>query len=148
MKKPRLKLVTPTTIFPAVIPRRRPNAHLRTREYLTPDEVEALMATVKANRHGHRDGTLVLITYRQGLRAAEVVDLRWSQVDLDNARLHVRRRHRRPAIRRQWARHGNQDRGQAKGRTRHHRADCRAGNGDYPRQQDRRDDKRPVCVLS
>jgi integrase len=91
MKKPRLELVASTAVFPAVTPRRRPNADLRTREYLTPDEVEALMAAVKANRHGHRDSTMVLITYRHGLRAAEVVDLRWSQIDLDNARLHIRR---------------------------------------------------------
>jgi integrase len=34
---------------------------------------------------------MVLITYRHGLRAAELVDLRWDQVDFDNARLHVRR---------------------------------------------------------
>jgi integrase len=58
---------------------------------LTPDEVEVLMAAVKANRDGHRDRTMVLITYRHGLRATELVDPRWTQVDLDNARLHVRR---------------------------------------------------------
>jgi integrase len=46
---------------------------------------------VKANRRGHRDSTVVLIIYRHGLRAAELIDLRWSQVDLDNARLHIRR---------------------------------------------------------
>jgi integrase len=34
---------------------------------------------------------MILVAYRHGLRAAELVDLRWSQVDLDNARLHVRR---------------------------------------------------------
>jgi integrase len=33
---------------------------------------------------------MVLLTYRQGLRAAEVCDLRWDQVDF-NAVLHVRR---------------------------------------------------------
>ena len=49
------------------------------------------MDVTKGNRHGHRDSTMVLLTYRHGLRAAEVVDLRWSQVDFDNARLHVRR---------------------------------------------------------
>jgi integrase len=69
----------------------RLNADLRTREYLTPDEVEVLIEGVKGNRYGHRDATMILITYRHGLRAAELVDLRWSQVDLDNARLHVRR---------------------------------------------------------
>jgi integrase len=58
---------------------------------LTPDDLKTLIEVTKDNRHGHRDSTIILIAYRQGLRAAEVVDLRRSQVDLDNARLHVRR---------------------------------------------------------
>jgi type 1 fimbriae regulatory protein FimB/type 1 fimbriae regulatory protein FimE len=50
-----------------------------------------LIEAVRNNRHGRRDATMILVAYRHGLRAAELVDLRWSQVDLDNARLHVRR---------------------------------------------------------
>jgi len=38
-----------------------------------------------------RDATMVLIAFRHGFRAAESIDLRWDQVDLDNALLHVRR---------------------------------------------------------
>jgi integrase len=34
---------------------------------------------------------MVLLTYRHGLRAAEVCDLRWDQVDFNGAVLHVRR---------------------------------------------------------
>ena len=34
---------------------------------------------------------MVLIAFRHGLRASELVDLRWDQVDLENALLHVRR---------------------------------------------------------
>jgi integrase len=34
---------------------------------------------------------MILMAYRHGLRAAELVDLRWSQVNLNHARLHVRR---------------------------------------------------------
>ena len=34
---------------------------------------------------------VALLAYRHGLRAAEVVDLRWEQVDLKTATLHVRR---------------------------------------------------------
>jgi integrase len=34
---------------------------------------------------------ITLVAYRQGLRAAEVVDLRWEQVDFKTASLHVRR---------------------------------------------------------
>jgi integrase len=64
---------------------------LRTREYLTQAEVERLMEAVKGNRYGHRDATIVLAAYRHGLRAAELVDLRWDQVDFRTATLHVRR---------------------------------------------------------
>jgi type 1 fimbriae regulatory protein FimB/type 1 fimbriae regulatory protein FimE len=72
--------------------KRRPNGELRTREYLTEAEVERLITAAKRNRWGHRDGTMILIAYRHGLRASEVVDLRWDQVDLGrNAALHVRR---------------------------------------------------------
>jgi integrase len=91
MAKPRTKGLGTTTVNRTVTPTRRPNAVLRTREYLTHDEVEALIEAVKGNRYGHRDATMILVAYRHGLRAAELVDLRWSQVDLDNARMHVRR---------------------------------------------------------
>jgi integrase len=64
----------------------------RTREYLTASEVEALMAAArKSSRWGHRDATMILIAYRHGLRASEVCDLQWHQVELGAGRLHVRR---------------------------------------------------------
>ena len=53
--------------------------------------VEQLIAAAKHNRHGHRDATMLLIAYRHGLRAAELVDLRWEQIDFAAAMLHVRR---------------------------------------------------------
>jgi integrase len=87
----RLKLVTPTIETRTVMPRRAKNADLRTREYLTADEVEALMAAARQNRYGHRDATMILIAFRHGLRASEVVDLRWDQADFSRAVLHVRR---------------------------------------------------------
>jgi type 1 fimbriae regulatory protein FimB/type 1 fimbriae regulatory protein FimE len=63
-----------------------------TREYLTANEVEKLMATArKSSRYGHRDATMILIAYRHGLRASEVCDLQWHQVELNAGRLHVRR---------------------------------------------------------
>jgi integrase len=34
---------------------------------------------------------MVLIAFRHGLRASELVDLRWEQIDLEHALLHVRR---------------------------------------------------------
>jgi integrase len=86
-----LRLVKPTGVNGTVPPRRVKNAELRTREYLAPSEVDRLIEAAKHNRHGTRDALMLLMGYRHGLRAAEVVDLRWSQVDFDAARLHVRR---------------------------------------------------------
>jgi integrase len=77
MANPSLRLVAPTTENRTVIPQRPPNAELRTREHLTADEVETLIEAAKANRYGSRDALMVLLAYRHGLRAAEVVDLRW-----------------------------------------------------------------------
>jgi integrase len=91
MAKSHLKLVTPSILNRTVTPTRPPNADLRTREYLTEAEVERLMDAVKKNRWGHRDATMILVTYRHGLRASEFVDLRWEQVDFRTATLHVRR---------------------------------------------------------
>ena len=76
MGKPNLRLVPLATEHRIVSPRRAPNAQLRTREHLAADEVDKLIETVKQNRHGHRDALIVLLAYRHGLRAAEVVDLR------------------------------------------------------------------------
>src|SRR5205085_3936054 len=73
------------------MPVRLKNADLRTREFLTADEVERLANAAKANRHGQRDATMVLIAYRHGLRASELTDLRWDQVEFTSATLHVRR---------------------------------------------------------
>ena len=89
--KSHLKLITPTTENRTVTPKRRPNAELRTREYLTDAEVARLLEAAKANRWGHRDSTMVLVAYRHGLRASELVDLRWDQVDFDHASVAVRR---------------------------------------------------------
>jgi type 1 fimbriae regulatory protein FimB/type 1 fimbriae regulatory protein FimE len=91
MPKPHLRVVTPPAEKRTVTPRRPKNADLRTREYLTEAEVERLLDAAKANRHGRRDGTMLLVAYRHGLRASELVDLRWDQVDFATATLHVRR---------------------------------------------------------
>ena len=91
MAKSHLKLVAPTTEKRTVTPTRLPNKALRTREHLTEAEVEKLMAVAKGNRWGHRDATMILVAYRHGLRASELVDLRWDQVDFRTASLHVRR---------------------------------------------------------
>jgi type 1 fimbriae regulatory protein FimB/type 1 fimbriae regulatory protein FimE len=72
-------------------PRRRPNAELRSREHLTEQEVERLMEVAGDNRHGHRDRTMILLTFRHGLRVAELVALRWENADLASGKLYVTR---------------------------------------------------------
>lgn len=84
-------MVGPVTEKRTVTPRRLPNADLRTREYLTPAEVESLTVAAKGNRWGHRDATMILTAYRHGLRASELTDLRWDQIEFATAILHVRR---------------------------------------------------------
>src|SRR5580700_130806 len=76
---------------PARLPRRKPDAEYRSREHLTEREVERLIEAAKGNRWGYRDTTMVLVAFRHGLRASELVDLRWDQIDLEHALLHVRR---------------------------------------------------------
>ena len=89
--KPKLRLVNPTTQKRAVGPLRRPNSEFRSREHLTETEVEKLIKAAEGNRHGHRDATMILVAYRHGLRASEIFDLRWEQIDFNAATLHVHR---------------------------------------------------------
>ncbi len=82
----------PTTLNGKVPPRRKANTDVRTREYLTPDEVEGLMlAAAQVGRHRHRDRTMILLAYRHGFRVSELASLRWDQVDLKQGHLHVTR---------------------------------------------------------
>jgi integrase len=89
--KAHLKLITPATVKRTVTPTRLPNVDLRTREYLTEAEVERLMTAARKNRWGHRDATMILVAYRHGFRPAELVDLRWDQIEFASGALHVRR---------------------------------------------------------
>jgi type 1 fimbriae regulatory protein FimB/type 1 fimbriae regulatory protein FimE len=74
-----------------VTPRRRPNAELRPREHLTEHEVGKLITAAKLNRWGHRDATMLLIGFRHGLRASELCELQWSDIEFETATLHIRR---------------------------------------------------------
>lgn len=92
MAKSHLRVVTPRTENRTVVtPVRKPNAELRTREYLTDAEVARLTKAAGGNRWGHRDAVMILVAYRHGLRASELVDLRWDQIDFGAATLAVRR---------------------------------------------------------
>lgn len=73
-------------------PRKKPNRELRTREYLTTDEIETLRKSARTSgRNGHRDDALILLMFRHALRVSEAIALRWEQVDLKLGLLHVAR---------------------------------------------------------
>ena len=62
------------------------------RDYLRPDEVEAMVqAARKSGRHPVRDAAIILMMFRHGLRTAELIALRWQQVDLKAGYLDVHR---------------------------------------------------------
>jgi type 1 fimbriae regulatory protein FimB/type 1 fimbriae regulatory protein FimE len=64
-------------------PPKVPNAERRSREHLTPAEIDRLIAAARQlGRHGHRDATMILLAYRHGLRVSELVSLRREQLDL------------------------------------------------------------------
>ena len=97
MTNPHLTLVAPTTIIGTVgdrpnPPRRKRNAELRAREYLTDGEIARLIAAASG-------GTVTATAMPawcwsptwHGLRAAELVTLRWDAIDFAHGRLHVRR---------------------------------------------------------
>jgi type 1 fimbriae regulatory protein FimE len=71
----------------------KPHKDPLSRDFLTKDEVEAMIvAAKKANgRTADRDALLILLAYRHGLRASELTALRWDQVDLKAGLLHITR---------------------------------------------------------
>src|SRR5476649_2859964 len=87
--QPRSRRAAPS---PSIPPRRQSNRDRRSREYLTPAEVEKLLqASAKVGRHGARDRTLILLAYRHGLRVSELVTMRWDQIDFKAGSVHVNR---------------------------------------------------------
>lgn len=72
-------------------PRKRTNRKARPRDYLSQREIESLISACKTDRHALRDQALILIGFRHCLRSREICNLRWSDIDLKGARMHVRR---------------------------------------------------------
>jgi site-specific recombinase XerD len=64
----------------------------RLRDYLTRDEVAALLRSAKRSpRYAARNYAMVLLAYRHGLRASEVTGLRVSDLDLSTGTIYCRR---------------------------------------------------------
>jgi integrase len=79
--------VTPNIIF-GKAPQTRlhlasPMRPAETREHLTPDEVERMIAAAHqaGGRGAERDALLIMMAYRHGLRASELAGSRWDQID-------------------------------------------------------------------
>ena len=73
-------------------PVKLPNILVRTREYLTPHEVQDLKETTRnIGRYGFGDYLLITMMYRHAFRVGEIVSLQWGQLDFRAGKLHVNR---------------------------------------------------------
>src|SRR5215469_10003735 len=74
-------------------PLRQPNQASRTREYLTPDEVERMITAARRadGRLAERDALLIMMAYRHGFRATELISLRWDSIDLKQGTIAIAR---------------------------------------------------------
>ena len=61
------------------------NVSSEVRKHLTPEEVERLRKAARRGFYGQRDEALVMLMAAHGLRCAELISLRWSDVSLDTA---------------------------------------------------------------
>lgn len=74
------------------VPSRPKNRDVRSREHLLPNEIVDLMKSAgQVGRHRLRDRALILVAYRHGLRVSELVGLKWDQIDLKRAQMHINR---------------------------------------------------------
>jgi type 1 fimbriae regulatory protein FimB/type 1 fimbriae regulatory protein FimE len=78
------------TVAKSPVLRRGKNSEYRTREYLTVDEIGALMKAAKSEgRYGHRDATMILVAYNHGLRVKELTRLEWTHFDFKAGTVYV-----------------------------------------------------------
>jgi integrase len=97
-----LRVVTPATLreMQKVTGRSRNPAGRKTdeaygreeRKYLQPAEVEALIKVSRAGRNGRRDALMIALAYHHALRATELIELEWDQIDLKDGTIKLRRK--------------------------------------------------------
>ena len=63
----------------------------RGKDFMTPAEMDRLLAAARHGRHDVRDHLLVLLAHRHAYRVSELIDVRLRDIDLDSAHIYVRR---------------------------------------------------------
>lgn len=83
---------TPNIENRKVLPNPPKYKQVREREYLTSQEIDRIAKAAKSiGRHGHRDHAIIMLTYHHALCVSELINLKWSQVDLSQGLIHVNR---------------------------------------------------------
>lgn len=70
------------------------NESQRDREYLLESEITRLITAAKGNKDlflATRNHLIILLSYRHGLRISELTALTWNQIELEEARVHIKR---------------------------------------------------------
>jgi integrase len=61
-------------------------------KYLSPGQVEALIAAAKDGRHGKRDALMISMAYHHALRVSELIHLEWHSIDLESGVIKIARK--------------------------------------------------------
>ncbi len=61
------------------------------KNFLTESEMKRFLVGARKGRHGVRDFSLMLVAYRHAMRVSELIDVRLKDIDLETARIFVRR---------------------------------------------------------
>lgn len=70
------------------------NSEFRDREYLLESEITRLITAAKSNADvflATRNNLIILLSYRHGLRISELTALTLNQIELEEARIHIKR---------------------------------------------------------